>query len=487
VLKRLFLFVVLVVVVLAAVVVVRTAMMKPVETAAAPLKPVVLDEAGAVQRFVGAIRIPTESKADMPPDQAAMKTFRDYLEANFPKVHATMQREVLPDGALLFTWKGKDPSLKPAILMGHMDVVPVPDEALPLWKHPPYSGDIADGYIWGRGTADDKIHVLSLLEAAETLIGQGFTPPRTFLLAFGDDEENQGTYGAREIVKLLQQRRIHAEFVLDEGGAVVTGFLPGIDRSLAVIGIAEKGSMDLVLTTKALGGHSSEPPPHTAIGQLSAALAKIESHPFPASITPVMREEYAVVAPYMPFSKRMILANLWLFGPLVIKAGLADQKQAGSFHTTIAEDIISGGFKDNALPPSARAVVNFRILPGETEAAIKDRITKTVDDPEVAIADPKENDPRNPSPISPIDSDAYRMLSGTIRANFPDAIVSPYLVAGGTDATWYTSLSPNVYRFLALQADPSVLAMIHGLNERIPPEKYVKAVQFTAQLMQNIR
>jgi carboxypeptidase PM20D1 len=472
VLKRFLLFVVFVVVVLAAVVVVRTAMLKPVDQAAVPVKPVVLDEAGAVQRFVGAIRIKTESLADTPPDQAAMKTFRDYLEANFPKVHATMQREVLPDGALLFTWTGKDTSLKPVILMGHMDVVPVPDEALPLWKHPPYSGDIADGFVWGRGTADDKIHVLSLLEAAETLIGQGFTPARTILLAFGDDEENGGNYGARKIVKLLQDRGTHAEFVLDEGGAVISGFLPGVDRPLAVVGVAEKGWADLILTT--------------AIGELSAALTKIEAHPFPASITPAMHEEYAAVAPYMPFSKRMVLGNLWLFGPLVMKAGLADQKQAGSFRTTTAEDIVSGGFKDNALPPSARAVINFRVLPGETSATVKDRIVKIVNDPGVSIADPKENDPRNPSPISPIDTDAYRTLSGTIRALFPGAIVSPYMIPAATDATYYTVLSPNVYRFLALESDPSMLSMIHGLNERIPPEKYVKTVQFTAQLIQNI-
>ena len=485
--KRILLFVVLAVVVVAAVVMMRAAMLKPVETAAAPLKPVVLDEAGAVKRFVGAIRIPTESKADAPPDQAAMKSFRDYLEANFPKVHATMQREVLPDGALLFTWKGKDTSLKPVILMGHMDVVPVPDEALPLWKHPPYSGDTAEGFIWGRGTVDDKIHVLSLLEASEALIGQGFTPPRTILLAFGCDEENGGTYGARKIVKLLQERGTHAEFVLDEGGAVISGFLPGVDRPLAVIGVAEKGMVDLELSTKGVGGHSSEPPAHTAIGELSGALTKIEAHPFPASITPVMLEEYAAIAPYMPFSKRMILANLWLFGPLVVRAGLADQRQAGSFHTTTAEDIISGGFKDNALPPSARAVINFRVLPGETAATVKDRIQQIVDDPGVSIVDPKANDPRNPSPVSPIDTDSYQTLSGTIRALFPGAIVAPYMVAAATDATYYTVLSPNVYRFLALEADPSMLAMIHGLNERIPPEKYVKTVQFTAQLIQNIR
>jgi carboxypeptidase PM20D1 len=416
-----------------------------------------------------------------------MKKFRDYLQASFPKVHATMQREVLPDGALLFTWTGKDPSLKPVILMGHMDVVPVPDEALPKWKHGPYSGDIADGFIWGRGTADDKIHVLSLMEASETLIGQGFTPARTILLAFGCDEENGGTYGARKIVQLLQSRSVKAEFVLDEGGAVIKGFLPGVDRSLAVVGVAEKGYMDLTLTTKGVGGHSSEPPVHTAIGELSAALTKLEAHPFPGVMTPVLEEQYTTIAPYLPFTKRMVLANLWLFKPIIVAGALKDPVQAGSFRTTTAEDMISGGFKDNALPPSARAVINFRILPGETTVTVTDRVKKVIDDPGVSVVDEKANDPRNPSPVSPVDSEAFKTLSGTIRAMFPNAVVSPYMVAAATDATWYTPLSPNVYRFLAFEADPSMLAMIHGLNERIAPEKYVKTVQFTAQLMQNIR
>jgi carboxypeptidase PM20D1 len=487
VIKKLFLLVVFVVVVLAAVVLVRTALLKPVETAALPVHSVTLDEAGAVKRFVGAIQIPTESKADAPPDQTAMQQFRDYLQASFPKVHATMQREVLPDGALLFTWTGTDPSAKPVILMGHMDVVPVPQEALVKWTHPPYSGDLADGFIWGRGTADDKIHVLSLMEAAETLIDQGFTPARTILFAFGCDEENGGTYGAREIVKLLQSRGVKAEFVLDEGGAVVKGFLPGVDRSLAVVGIAEKGYVDLTLTTKGVGGHSSEPPVHTAIGQLSAALAKLEAHPFPGVMTPVLEEQYTAIAPYMPFGKKLVLANLWLFKPVIVAGALKDPVQAGSFHTTTAEDMVSGGFKDNALPPSARAVINFRILPGETTVSVTDRVKRVIDDPGVSVVDEKANDPRNPSPVSPIDSEAYKTLTGTIKANFPNAIVSPYMVAAATDATWYTPLSPNVYRFLAFEADTSMLSMIHGVNERIAPEKYVKTVQFTAQLIQNIR
>ena len=228
--------------VVAIVVIARAALLKPMATSAPPATPIALDDAGAIERFVAAIRIPTESQFGQPPDQAAMGRFRDQLQQSFPRVHATMQREVLPDGGLLFTWKGRDPSLAPVILMGHMDVVPVPAEALPLWKHPPYSGDEADGFIWGRGTLDDKIHVLSLLEAAETLIGRGFAPPRTILLAFGDDEENGGKYGAQKIVKLLGDRGVHPDFVVDEGGVIISGMVPGIPRPIALIGMRKKGS-----------------------------------------------------------------------------------------------------------------------------------------------------------------------------------------------------------------------------------------------------
>jgi len=477
----------LLVVALAAAVVVRTVRLQPATVQVPSVAPVVLDDAGAVQRFVGAIQIPTESLYGQPPNAEAIGKFRDYLQSSFPHVAAQLPREVLKDGAVIYTWKGRDEAAAPVVLMGHMDVVPVPAEVLPEWKHPPYSGVLADGFIWGRGTIDDKIHVLSLLEAAETLLGTGFTPARTILFCFGDDEENGGSYGAQEIVAELKARGVHPEFVLDEGGAVVSGIVPGVSQPLAIIGTAEKGYLDLSLSTVGAGGHSSEPPKHTAIGVLAAALVKLEAHPFPTSLPAVVREQYAAIAPYLPVTQRAVLANLWLFAPLVVKQGVNDPRTGGNFRTTTAETMVNGGFKDNALPPSAKAIVNLRILPGETIESVVKRVRAIVDDPTVTVAIDNPGAARDPSPASPLDGAGYETLVTTIHEFFPTAAVSPYLVNAGTDAGFYTSLTPNVYRFLALEADPSVLTMIHGLNERVAPEKYLKTVRFTVQLIENIR
>jgi carboxypeptidase PM20D1 len=484
--KRVIGVLLLVVLVIVLVVGMRTSRVQPVSVQVPAVAAVVLDDAGAVQRFVGAIRIPTESAYGQPPNADQIGKFRDYLQTSFPHVAAQLPREVLKGGAVIYSWTGRDPAAAPVVLMGHMDVVPVPAEALPQWTHPPYSGEIADGYIWGRGTIDDKIHVLSLLEATETLLAQGFVPARTILFCFGDDEENGGSYGAQQIVAELKARDVHPEFVVDEGGAVVSGIVPGIARPLAIIGTAEKGYLDLSLSTVGVGGHSSEPPAHTAIGRLAAALVKLEAHPFPASLPAVVREQFTAIAPYLPVTKRAVLANLWLFEPLVVKQGVKDPRTAGNYRTTTAETMVSGGFKDNALPPSAKAIVNFRILPGETVESVVQRVRQIVDDPRVTIAIENPSAARNPSPVSPLASAGYETLATTIRELFPTAAISPYLVNAGTDAGFYTALTPNVYRFLALDADASILSMIHGLNERVAPEKYLQTVRFTVQLIENI-
>jgi carboxypeptidase PM20D1 len=478
----------LLVVVLAIVVVSRAALLRPTAEKPVPAADAIaVDESGAVQRLAAAIRIPTVSNASLIIDADAMAKLRDLMQSSFPRVHAVMTREVLDSGAMVFTWKGRDPSADPVVLMGHMDVVPAEAATLNRWQHAPFSGDIADGSIWGRGTLDDKQSVFSLMEAAETLLAQGFTPARTVIFAFGDDEENGGPQGAGRIVKLLQSRGVHAAFVVDEGGAVVTGMVPGFTAPLAVVGTAEKGYLSLALSTTGAGGHSSEPPAHTAIGRLATGLARLEAHPFPGSLPAPMRAELVSLAPYMPFSKRLILGNLWLTRPLIVGAGLQDEHQAGGFHTTTAEDIISGGVKENVLPTEAHAVVNFRILPGETVNSVTEGVRARIADSGITIANANPGSARDPSPVSPTNTDGFQELATTIRQRYPGTVVTPYLVQAATDSSYYYGVSPNVYRFAPIEANPATLTMVHGFNEHITTINYIHAVQFEAQLIRNIR
>ena len=466
--------------------VVRTVQLKPEQVSVPPATLITVDS-GAVDRFASAVRIQTISNFGQPIDQAAIARLRDLLATSFPHVHATMAREVLPSGSLLFTWKGKDPSAEPVILMGHMDVVPVEQSTLDHWKHQPFSGDVAEGSIWGRGTLDDKAAVLSTLEAAETLIAQGFTPARTILLAFGDDEENGGSQGAAPLVKELAARGVHAHFVVDEGGAVVTGMLAGLDRPLAVIGVSEKGYLSLKLSTTGTGGHSSEPPAHTAIGELALGITRLEAHPFPGALPEPSVKQFAALAPYLPFSKKLILANLWLTKPLVVGAGLKDPKMAGGYHTTTAVDMITGGTKDNVLPTTASAVVNFRILPGETTDSVIAAVREKLADPDIRVEITAAGSARNPSPVSPTNSEGFQDLQTTIHQLYPTAVVSPYMVQAATDSSYYYAVSPNVYRFAPLEMTPAGMTMAHGFNEHVGIDNYRHMVQFEAQLIQSVK
>ena len=485
--KRILVFLLLVVVVLVVVMVARALLMRPPATASLPPQHLIAVDPAAVDRFAGALKIATVSRADLTIDAASIAALRQYLQTSFPRVFANLSPEVMPSGALLLTWKGRDAAAAPVILMGHMDVVPADSSTLSHWQHAPFSGDVAEGSVWGRGALDDKSAVLSLLEATETLLGQGFTPARTLLFAFGDDEENGGSQGAANIVRLLQSRGVHPEFVVDEGGAVIHGAVAGLSRAVAVVGISEKGYVDVTLSTTGQGGHSSEPPSHTAIGVLAAGLTRLEAHPFPGSLPRPQEQELLAVAPYLPFSKRLILANLWLTRPLVVAAGLKDARQAGGYHTTTAETMISSGIKPNVLPTEAHATVNLRILPGETIDSVIEGVRSRVADPQVAVTNGSPTWSHNPSPVSPTDSDGYRTLTSTIGQFFPRAVVAPYLVQGGTDSSFYYALTPNVYRFSPIEGDLSMLSMVHGFNEHMTTAKYIHAVQFEAQLIENLR
>ncbi len=272
-------------------------------------------------------------------------------------------------------------SLDPVVLMAHQDVVPVEEEALSEWEHPPFDGVVDDDFIWGRGALDIKSQMIAILDAVEHLLAEGFKPERTVYLAFGHDEEIGG-HGAKEIANFLNDQGIHPAAVLDEGGSLIEGVLPGITEPVGLIGIAEKGFMTLRLTVEATPGHSSTPPRETAIGILAKALAFVEAAPQPTNLAPAQML-FRGLGPVLPFSMQFALANLWLFRGVVRKNLEKSPPTYAMIHTTSAPTIIKAGVKENVLPSKATALVNFRLMPGDTIAKVCERVRKIIDDERV--------------------------------------------------------------------------------------------------------
>ena len=416
-------------------------------------------------------------------DPKPFQALHSYLRTQFPRVHSQLTRETVGTHSLLYTWPGSDRSLKPMLLMGHLDVVPVESGTEGTWEQKPFSGRVADGFIWGRGAIDNKLSVLGTLEAVEMLLAEGFRPARGVYLAYGHDEELGGTRGAREIAALLKRRGVELEMVLDEGGVIGDGLLPGVSQPTALAGIAEKGFLSLELTTRAAGGHSSVPPPRSAIGILGAAVARLEENPMPARLVKPTRQLFQTIGPEFPFIQRAVFANLWLTRPLVIQKLEDGPTTNAMIRTTTAVTIFHAGTKENVLPGRARAVVNFRILPGDSIGSVIKHVRDVIDDGRV---EPKPISFRaEPSEVSSTESESYRILERTIRSVAPEAIVAPFLVVVVTDARYFGELSRNVFRFLPVRLAPSDLARIHGTNERIAVRDYERAVRFYRQLILN--
>jgi carboxypeptidase PM20D1 len=470
--------------VLVAILLVRASTLRSRQVKAEPVTDLAVDANAVAQRLAGAVRFPTVSHEQGKDVEAqAFLDLHRYLQASFPLVHQKLAREVVGGYSLLYTWPGWKPELPPILLLSHMDVVPVEPGTEGKWKHPPFSGAIADGHIWGRGTLDDKVSMLGVLEGIEMLVGQGFQPERTVLLAFGHDEEVGGLHGAAAIAKLLESRGVKPALILDEGGIIAKGMIPGLDSPAALISTAEKGFVTVELTAKSPGGHSSMPPRSTAIGRVAAAVQELEQNPMPARIDGATRESFDFLAPELPLTARLPLANLWLFEPAVKKQFASEPASDARMRTTTAATIIRGGVKENVLPSEAKAWVNFRILPGDSVAAVLEHVRETVGPGiEVAVSGKIVSEP---SPQSRTDAESFRLLQTTLAQVFPGTVAAPNLLSGGTDTKHYQKLSRNVYRFIPVSITAEDLERVHGTNERVSIEDYAGAVRFYAQLVRN--
>lgn len=439
-----------------------------------------LDEEQAVRRFSRALTFPTVSYDDRANfDAAAFLEFHEFLRSAYPLIHQNAGRTIVNDYSLVYHLPGSNPSLEPILFMGHMDVVPIEEISRDQWSHPPFSGTVDQGVIWGRGSVDDKFTVIALMEALELLLAEGNRPERSVYFAFGHDEEVGGKDGAARVASWFEEQGITFDYVMDEGGAVIEGMMEGLDGPLAVIGVSEKGYVNLVLTVNAPGGHSSQPPEQTAVGILSRAIVRVEDEPFPASLDHIYMT-FEAVGSEMSFGKRLAMGNLWLFSPLVKSVMLKNKDDAAGIRTTTAATMISGSPKSNILPTRATAVINFRILPGETFETVKQRVIDLIDDDRVAVTHEYGIDP---SPVSPTDSRGFELIAKTIRGMDESIMVAPYMVRGGTDAKYFYTLSPNVYRFMMLRVDPQTIKYVHGIDEHVAVGDYLDAVRFYYHLI----
>ncbi|GAB5415187.1 MAG: M20 family peptidase [Congregibacter sp.] len=442
--------------------------------------PVAVNIDAASRRLAEAIRFPTISHDDRTRlDPVPFQQIHDHMARSFPTVHAVAPPERFNEHSLLYRIPGSCADLKPALFMGHIDVVPVDDVTLAQWTHPPFDGVIENGVIWGRGAMDDKVTVYALLEAMEMLLAEGLQPQRSIYFAFGHDEEVGGPEGAAAIAKYLKDEGLEFEFVLDEGGAITEGVVDQVDAPVAMVGIAEKGFVNLRLTVNAPGGHSSQPPDHTAAGILSQAIVNLEARQFDTDLQYV-KGTLESLGQRVDFATRLAMSNLWLFGPMVEASILQKQSTAASVRTTLAATMLEGSSKSNIMPTRATAVVNSRIMPGDSVASVKAHVVSAINDPRVEVSTFMENEP---SVVSPTDSIGYRLIEKHIRQLDESVLVAPYLVVGGTDSKHFYQLSDNIYRFIMIRASGVELQRIHGIDEQLPVDGYRRAIQFFYALL----
>ena len=437
-----------------------------------------------IDRFRAAVRFRTVSVQDSALwDRQPFLDFHAWLRTAYPRVDSALTREVVNGYSLLYTWKGSDTTRAPILLTGHFDVVPVEAGTEAMWSHPPFAGDTADGMLWGRGAIDDKLSVIGLLEGADLLLSQGFSPTRTVLFAFGHDEEVGGGRGAAHIARLLQQRYGTVAFLVDEGGFLTKGVIPGVARTVAMIGVAEKSSLSVELSVTGAGGHSSIPPNHTALGVIAQALTRLESSQMPARMTPATETFLTNVAAEGSFAMRFAFANAGILRSLILRALIADPQTASIVRTTTAATMASGSPKENVLPIHATAGVNFRILPGDSVQGVLTHIDRVVGDTAVKVR--VLGDAREPSRISPFNSPEYATLERTISQLYPGALPTPYLLGAATDTRRYEALTPNIYRFAPAVVTASLISGAHGTNERIALGDLSLGAKFWGQLIRN--
>ncbi len=460
-----------------AVILCRTLAFKPKAQAEPPALEADFDKNAAENALAELVKCRTISYYDKSlEDEAEFEKLMALLPKLYPNVWESCPLMKLPDRALLFRWKGKTGG-EPAVLMAHYDVVPVNEEN---WDKPPFEAIVEDGVMWGRGTLDTKVTFNGILSAADALIKQGFTPENDVYFAFSGGEEVNGN-GAVNIVSYFKEQGIEPAFVLDEGGAVVENVFPGVKGSCAMVGIAEKGMMNLEFSIASNGGHASAPAPHTPVGRLAMACTKLEAKPFKAQLTKPVLEMFDTLGRHSSFLYRMIFANLWCFkGVLDIICKKSGGELNALVRTTVAFTQMQGSSAPNVIPPKASMLANLRLNPEDTIDSALKYIKSVIRDDDIKLT---VTSGMNPSPLSGTDCAGWQKITNAILGTWEGTLVSPYLMVQCSDSRHYGTLSDKVYRFSAMDLTKEERGMIHGNNERIRIELIHRSVAFFMRVM----
>ena len=460
-----------------AVLVIRALLFTPKPQERLEAEPINFDKEAAVSALQKLVQCKTISNVDPTlEDDAEFQKLVDLLPELYPDILKNCDFMTFPGRALLYRWKGKA-SDKPSVMMSHYDVVPVVEQ---MWEKPPFAGILEDGVLWGRGTLDTKVTLNGALSAANHLVKQGFVPEQDIYFAFSGGEEVNGQ-GARNIVNYFAQQGITPELVVDEGGAVVENVFPGVKEPCGMIGIAEKGMINVRYTVHSGGGHASAPLPKSPVTDLAKACRKIVDNPFKMHLTPPVEGLFDTLGRRSTFAYKLIFANLWCFKPVLNWICISSGGEMNALvRTTTAFTQMQGSTARNVIPAVASLVSNMRLNPMDSVDSAVAYLKKTVNDPNVEIEVLEGNEP---STISQVDCDSYRKVAATVATTWDGCITSPYLMVQCSDSRHYGRISDKVYRFSAMDLTKEERGTIHGNNERIRVETIYKAVEFYIRLL----
>lgn len=434
----------------------------------------------ALERFRALLRYPTYSHEGATGVDEAFAGFHAELERSFPLVHAHLEREIVAGRSLLYRWAGTGAG-PASVLMAHQDVVAVDDPE--RWTHPPFDAELVgedeEAAVWARGALDDKAALVAILEAVESRLAAGFTPAADVYLTFGHDEESGGS-GAEAIVSLLAERGVRPWLVIDEGGAVMDALLPGLGPT-AVVGVTEKGIMNVELVVEASGGHAAIPLAGGSTAVLARAVLRLENRPeTPHLIEPTFGLLESLGARMGGIRGWMLRHARTFRGPLAATLAKTSPQLAAMTRTTRAVTQLRGSSSMNVVPERASANVNVRILPGASVASALADIERIIDDPAVQV---RLLDGSEPAPVSPASGPAWDAIAASIGEVFPDAAVAPYIMLQASDSRHFAAISDRVYRFLPFDLRQDELQSIHGLDERIRVSTYARAMAFFDDLV----